>query len=70
MLLTLVNGLLGAICGLSFKVQVLAPLIVVTFIEVAILKHAGSWPSIFLFAVMLIVATEMGYLAGSSADAL
>ncbi|MGC2079428.1 MAG: hypothetical protein WA728_26090 [Xanthobacteraceae bacterium] len=70
MLLTLVNGLFGALCGMSFKVQVLAPLIAVAFVETAILKHAGTWPSVFWLAVMLIVATEMGYLAGSSADAL
>jgi hypothetical protein len=70
MSLTLINGLLGAICGMWFKVQVLAPLIVVTFCEVTILKHAATWPSVFWLAIMLIVATEIGYLAGSSVDIL
>ena len=70
MLLALVNGLLGGICGMWFRVQILAPLLVFVCIEVTVLKHAGTWGSVFWYAVMLIAATEIGYLAGASVAAL
>ena len=70
MLLTLFNGLLGAICGIWFRIPILAPLIAFAFVEVAVLKHTATWPSIFWIAIMLIVAIEIGYLVGSSVAAL
>ena len=66
MLLTLVNGLIGAICGMSFRVHVLVPLIVFAFVEVAFVNHTGIWSSAFWLALMLIAAIEIGYLAGSA----
>jgi len=70
MLLTLVNGLLGAICGTWFRVQILFPLIALACAEVVFLKHTGTWWSTFGYAMMLIVAVEIGYLAGAWAVAL
>jgi hypothetical protein len=70
MLLTLVNGLLGTICGMWFRVQVLVPLIAFACVEIAVVKHAATWWSVFWYAIMLIVAIEIGYLAGASAVAL
>ena len=70
MLLTLVNCLFGAFCGVWFRVQILVPLIAFAFVEVLILKHTGTWWSVSWYAVMLIVAIEIGYLVGSSSVAL
>ena len=70
MLLTLVNGLLGAICGMWFRVKILIPLIAFACVEVALLKHTGAWWSVLWYAVTLIVAVEIGYLAGSSVAVL
>ena len=69
-MLLFLNGLLGAICGMWFRVQILFPLIAFAGVEVAILKHTGTWWSVFWHAVMLVVAIEIGYLAGASAVAL
>jgi hypothetical protein len=68
--IALLNGLLGAICGVWFKVQILIPLIGITVVEAAILKQTGMWSSVFLSWVMLIAFLEMGYLIGSSIGAL
>ena len=65
MLLTLVNGLLGAICGLLFRVQILVPLIAFACVELLVLKQAGFW-----YAMLLIAAIEIGYLAGAAAVTL
>ena len=65
MLLTLVNGLLGAICGLFFRVQILVPLIAFACVEVLVLKQ-----SVFWHAILLIAAIEIGYLAGAAAVTL
>jgi hypothetical protein len=69
-LIVLLNGLLGAIFGLWFRVQIVIPLIVVAIAEVAILNRTGlSW-SEFWSAIGLISSVEMGYLIGASASAL
>jgi hypothetical protein len=65
MLLTLVNGLLGAICGLLFRVQILVALIAFACVEALFLKQAIFW-----HAILLIAAIEIGYLAGAAAVAL
>jgi hypothetical protein len=65
MLLTLVNGLLGAVCGLIFRVQILVPLIAFACVESLLLKQAVFW-----YAMLLIVAIEVGYLVGAAAVAL
>jgi hypothetical protein len=65
MLLTLVNGLLGAICGLLFRVQILVALIAFACVEALILKQAIFWQ-----AILLIAAIEIGYLAGATTVAL
>jgi hypothetical protein len=69
-MLLLLNGLLGAICGIWFRVQILLPLIAFAGVEVWVVKHTGTWWSIFWHAVMLVVAIEIGYLAGASVVAL
>ena len=70
MLLTLANGLLGAVCGMCFRVQILVPLIAFSCVEEAVVRHTGTWWSEFWFAMTLIVAVEIGYLAGGSVVAL
>jgi hypothetical protein len=70
MLLTLCNGLIGAVCGMWLKVHVLAPLIIGAFVEVAIINHAKTWSSVFWLAIALIAAIEVGYLTGASVAAL
>jgi hypothetical protein len=70
MWLTLFNGLLGAICGIWFRVPILVPLIAFAFVEVAVLKHTETWLSVFWIAIILIVAIEIGYMVGSSVATL
>jgi hypothetical protein len=65
MLLTLVNGLLGAICGLLFRVQILVAMIAFACVEALVLRQAIFW-----HAILLIAAIEIGYLAGAAAVAL
>jgi hypothetical protein len=65
MLLTLVNGLIGAVCGLIFRVQILVPLIAFACVESLVLKQAVFW-----YAMLLIAAIEIGYLAGAAAVTL
>ena len=69
MVITLFNGLLGALCGVWFRVQILIPLIAFAFVEVAIVNRTIAWSSAF-WLVIMIVAIEVGYLAGSSSVAL
>lgn len=69
-LMALLNGLLGAICGLRFKVAIIGPLLLVALIEVAILKHVGAWSSAFWSTIVLMTTPEIGYLIGSAAGAL
>jgi hypothetical protein len=64
--IVILNGLLGVSCGLLFSVQILIPLIAVAFGEMAILKVAGLWPSLFWSLSVLIVLLEVGYLIGAS----
>lgn len=70
MLLTLFNGLIGAVCGMWLRIYVLIPLIIVAFFEVAIARHSETWSSASLLAITLLVAIEVGYLAGASAVAV
>jgi len=70
MLPTLVNGLLGAICGTWFRVQVLVPLVALACVEAVFLKHTATGWSVIAYAMMLIAGVEIGYLAGASAVAL
>ena len=65
----LLNGLLGAICGVRFRVHVLIPLIAMAFVEVAILKQTGMG-SVVWSAIVLITVLEIGYLIGSSLGTL
>jgi len=65
----LLNGLLGAICGVRFRVHVLIPLIAVAFVEVAVLKQTGMG-SVVWSAIVLITVLEIGYLIGSSLGTL
>jgi hypothetical protein len=64
--IALLNGLLGASCGLWFRVKILVPLIAIAFVEVAILKQTGIWSSVILSAIALISSIEIGYLIGSA----
>jgi hypothetical protein len=61
MLLTL-NGLLGTVCGLLFRVQVLVPLLAFACLESLVLKQAVFW-----YAMLLIAAIEVCYLVGAAA---
>jgi len=76
LLLALCNVLLGTICGLWFRVSILAPLVAVAVIEeVVVPKHLPSWSSAFwwstFWSALLLVATlEVGYLIGVSMNAL
>lgn len=65
--ISLLNGLLGVICGLRFRFQILVPLIAIVMIEVAVLKLGAMWSSKFWSAVELIAALEIGYLIGLAA---
>jgi hypothetical protein len=66
----LLNGLLGAICGLRFRVRILIPLITVAIVEVAALMHTRTWAPAFWSAIVLISSLEIGYLIGSTLAAL
>jgi hypothetical protein len=68
--IALLNGLLGATCGLIFRVRILIPLIAVACVQVAIFKQTGMWASAFWRGVALISAVELGYLIGSSVGTL
>lgn len=70
MLLTLCNGLIGSVCGTWLRVYVLVPLIIIALVEVALIDHAGTLWSEFWLPIALIMAIEVGYLAGASAVAL
>ena len=64
--IALFNSLLGLICGLWFRVQILIPLVVFALIEVVLLKESGMGLSPFWSATALIVFLEIGYLIGAS----
>ena len=65
-LAALLNALLGAVCGLRFRVLILAPLSCVALIEIFLLGtvHEG-WLSCTISAVALILALEIGYFVGA-----
>jgi len=69
-LMVVLNGLLGALCGLWFRVKILIPLIALAIVEVAVFKSAGTWSSMFWLALALIVTVEMSYLIGSALAAV
>ena len=64
--IALLNSLLGAFCGLWFRVLVLIPLVVIAFVEAAFVKESGMRLSPFRAAIALIVLLESGYLIGAS----
>ena len=66
----IVNGLLGALCGVWFRVQIFIPLIAVAAVEVAIIKLAGTGWSVLWSAIALICSLEVGYLIGSTVSTL
>jgi hypothetical protein len=68
--IALLNGLLGASCGLWFRVKILIPLIAIAFVEAAILKQTGMWSSVILSTIALISSLEIGYLIGSALASL
>jgi len=68
--IALLNGLLGASCGLWFRVKILVPLIAIALVEVAILKQTGVRRSVILSAIALISSVEIGYLIGSALASL
>jgi hypothetical protein len=67
MILTaLLNGLFGVICGLRFRVLILAPLTVVALGEIFFLKTPNdTWSSISLSTIVLIFSIEIGYFGGA-----
>ena len=65
LIVALMNGLLGAICGVRFRIQIFIPLIAVALIEAVLLKLTGGW-SVFWSTIVLICSLEMGYLVGST----
>ena len=65
----LLNGLLGAICGVRFRFYVLIPLIGMAFVEVAFLKQSRMG-SVVWSAIVLITMLEMDYLIGSPVGTL
>jgi hypothetical protein len=68
--IAVLNGLLGMICGLRFRVQIFIPLMAVAFGEVALFKWSQTWPSTFWLALILVLSLEMGYLVGVGVAAL
>jgi hypothetical protein len=68
LLLAISNSLLGAVCGFGLRAPVLGFLVTVALIEVAFLKHLGTWWWAFRGAIILMCALEVGYLIGSSVD--
>ena len=67
--ISLLNGLVGAICGFRFRILILAPLIAIAVIEATVLQRTGSSSSRIWSAVGLITLLEIGYLTGSVAAA-
>jgi hypothetical protein len=63
-ILILINGLLGVIWGLRFKVPLLVPLIAIAILEAVFLRT--TWMSTFWWGVALVCSLEMGYLVGSA----
>ena len=64
LLMAIIHGLLGAICGLRFKVLIIIPLIAVVCAEIAFLHLNNTWWSAFCGAIALIVSLEIGYFVG------
>ena len=65
LLVIVLNGIVGAICGVWFRVQVLIPLLVAAFVEVGIFAHHASWSWTLLLLVGLVCTVEFAYLAGA-----
>jgi hypothetical protein len=70
LIVALMNGLLGAICGVRFKVQIFVPLIAIGLVEVVLLRQVGMGWSVLWSAIILICSLEMGYLVGSAVSTL
>jgi len=64
LLMAIIHGLLGAICGLRFKVLIMIPLIAVVCVEMAFLDRNNTWWSAFCKGIALIISLEIGYFVG------
>jgi len=64
--IAILNGLLGASSGLWFRVQILIPLIVIAFVDIAIIAQTEMSPSVVWWVIVLISSLEIGYLIGSA----
>ena len=62
----LLNGLLGAICSLRFKIQIFIALTAIAFVEVVLFRENVMRSSVVWSAVVLIWSLEIGYLVGAS----
>jgi hypothetical protein len=71
LLMAVLNGVLGTICGFWFRAPILGLLMAVAFTEeVVVLKHTPTWSSALWSAILLISTLEVGYMIGSLKDAL
>lgn len=68
--LVVLNGLLGALCGLWFRVKILIPLTALVIVEVVVFKSVATWSSTVWLTIGLIFTIEMSYLIGSALAAL
>lgn len=68
--IALLNGLLGAACGIWFRIQIVIALIAIAFVEVAALREVGMGSSVLWSAIVSIISLEIGYLIGSSLGTL
>jgi hypothetical protein len=69
LIVAIINGLLGVVCGVRFRIQIFIPLVAVVLVEVILLRQSGVG-SVFWSAVVLICSLEMGYLVGSAFSTL
>jgi hypothetical protein len=69
LIVAIINGLLGVVCGVRFKIQIFIPLIAIVLVEVILLRQSGVG-SVLWSAVVLICSLEMGYLIGSAFSTL
>lgn len=65
LLIIVLNGILGAICGLWCRVQILIFLLAAAFVEVGIFARNADWSSAFLLAVALVCTVQVAYLSGA-----
>lgn len=67
-ILAIANFVLGAACGVRFGVSVLAPLVLIPIAELILLRvEAGAWLQTLWHGLVLLIAVEFGYIAGTLA---